>query len=83
MLFDRRGARPTGLENLLPCPPLPPVSAALNASERIYVYNARTRFFANGSDRDHVNLRGQARGMRAVAQVALDDTWSALRFRLA
>jgi hypothetical protein len=34
-------------------------------------------------DRDLVNRRGHGRGMRAVAQIALDDTWSALRFRLA
>lgn len=46
-------------------------------------YPKKTGAIASDLDRDHVNRRGQARGMRAVAQVALDDTWSALRFRLA
>ncbi len=46
-------------------------------------YPKKTGAIASDLDRDHVNRRAGARGMRAVAQVALDDTWSALRFRLA
>jgi hypothetical protein len=46
-------------------------------------YPKKTGVISSDLDRDHVNRRAQARGMRAVAQVALDDTWSALRFRLA
>jgi len=42
-------------------------------------YPKRTGAIESDLDRDQLMARGTERSMRAVAQVALDDTWSAIR----
>ena len=60
---------------------LEPVFAAARADRLVWIAYPKARKLGTDLDRDRLAAAVSERGLQPVRQVALDETWSALRFR--
>jgi hypothetical protein len=61
---------------------LPPLKAAMGARSALWVCYPKANGLGTDLDRDILRLGLAEKGLTGVSQIAIDDVWSALRFKL-